>query len=181
MAATISDSAKQGIDRIFSRAVACLARGDGDMVAIDLLPRANFVEPPGQLLVLTIAGFSFKLLTIFHVEDNSRATQDYFSKPEAGLGFADVFPELGNLCCGAMNRELGNYFPHLGMSTPYPLDRQCLSFVGVLKPDHLAQYRVVINDAVVLHATLCLCAYVPVDFHYVASEPETASGALELF
>lgn len=181
MAATISDSAKQGFDRIFSRAAStCLALADGDTVAVDPLPRGNFVEPPGQLLVLTIAGFSFKLLTIFHVEDN-RATQDYFSKPEAGLGFADVFPEVGNLCCGAMNRELGNYFPHLGMSTPYPLDRQCLPFIDVLKPAHLAQHRIVINDAVVLHATLCLCAYAPVDFRYVASEPETASGALELF
>lgn len=181
MAATISDSAKQGLDRIFSRAAgACLALADGDSVAVDPLPRGIFIEPPGQLLVLTIANFAFKLLTIFHVEDN-RAAQRYFSKPDAGLGFADVFPELGNLCCGAMNRELGAYFPHLGMSTPYPLDRQCLPFIDVLKPAHLAQYRIVINGDLVLHATLCLCAYAPVDFRYIASEPETASGALELF
>lgn len=181
MAATISDGAKQGIDRIFSRAASSsLALGGGDSVEVDPLPRGKLIEPPGQLLVLTIANFSFKLLTIFHVEDN-RATQQYFSKPEAGLGFADVFPEIGNLCCGAMNRELGGYFPHLGMSTPYPLDRQCLPFIDVLKPAYLAQHRIVINGDIVLHATLCLCAYAPVDFHYVASEPETASGALELF
>ena len=98
----ISDHAKQGINQIFTRACASLALGADDSVAVDPI----------------------KLLIIFHVEAN-RETQQYFSKPEAGLGFADVFPELANLCCGAMNRELGGYFAHLGMSTPYPLDRQC--------------------------------------------------------
>ena len=180
MAEMISDHAKQGINQIFTRACASLTLGADDRVAVNPISGGNFVEPPGQLLVLTIANFSFKLLIIFHAEAN-RATQQYFSKPEAGLGFADVFPELANLCCGAMNRELGGYFAHLGMSTPYPLDRQCLPFIEVLKPAYLAQHRIVINEDVALHATLCLCAYAPVDFRYVASTPETATGALELF
>lgn len=176
----ISDQAKQGLNRIFTRAAStCLTLDAGDRIEIQLLP-GKIAEPPGQLLILTIANFSFKLLTIFHIEDNP-ATQTYFHKPEAGLGFAEVFPEVGNLCCGAMNRELGGYFRHLGMSTPYPLDRQCLAFIDVLKPAHLAQHRIAINEAVVLHATLCLCAYAPVDFRYVANEPTTETGALELF
>ncbi|MDP3637182.1 MAG: hypothetical protein Q8R51_07355 [Azonexus sp.] len=180
MAAMISDSAKQGINQIFTRACASLTLDAGDSVAVNPIHGGNFVEPPGQLLVLTIANFSFKLLVIFHFEA-SRETGQYFSKPEAGLGCADVFPEIANLCCGAMNRELGGYFTHLGMSTPYQLDRQCLPFIEVLKPAYLAQHRIVINGDVILHATLCLCAYAPVDFRYVASAPETASGALELF
>lgn len=180
MAAMISDSAKQGFNQIFTRACANLTLAASDHVAVDMLRGGKFVEPPGQLLVLTIANFSFKLLVIFHLEAN-RETRQYFSKPEAGLDCAEVFPEIANLCCGAMNRELGGYFTHLGMSTPYPLDRQCLPFIEVLKPAHLAQHRIVINDQVILHATLCLCAYAPLDFHYVASAPETASGELELF
>lgn len=180
MAAMISDHAKQGFNQIFTRACASLTLDAGDSVAVDPIPGGNFIEPPGQLLVLTIANFSFKLLVIFHSE-TSPATAQYFSKPEAGLGFADVFPELANLCCGAMNRELGGYFSHLGMSTPYQLDRQCLPFMAVLKPAHLAQHRIVINGDVILHATLCLCVYAPVDFRYVASEPETSTGDLELF
>lgn len=185
MAAMISDHAKQGINQIFTRACASLTRDAGDSVAVNPLtvnPNSggNFVEPPGQLLVLTIANFSFKLLIIFHLEA-SRENQQYFSRPEAGLGCADVFPEIANLCCGAMNRELGGYFTHLGMSTPYSLDRQCLPFIEVLKPAYLAQHRIVINGEVILHATLCLCAYAPVDFRYVASAPETASGTIELF
>lgn len=180
MAAMISEHAKQGFNQIFTRACASLMLDAGDSVAVDPVSGGNFVELPGQLLMLTIANFSFKLLVIFHIEA-SPATEQYFSKPEAGLGFADVFQELGNLCCGAMNRELGGYFTHLGMSTPYQLDRQCLPFIEVLKPAYLAQHRIVINGDVILHATLCLCAYAPVDFRYVASAPETSTGDLELF
>jgi hypothetical protein len=180
MAAMISDNAKQGINQIFTRACASLMLDAGDSVAVNPISGGNFVEPPGQLLVLTIANFSFKLLVIFHFE-TSRETGQYFSKPEAGLGCADVFPEIANLCCGAMSRELGGYFSHLGMSTPYPLDRQCLPFIEVLKPAYLAQHHIVINGEVILHATLCLCAYAPVDFRYVASVSETSTGELELF
>lgn len=175
----ISDSAKRGVSDIFAAAARhSLVLDAGDNIRVE--PLAGAGPAGGQLLVFTIAGFAFKLLVIFQVEADP-ATAQYFSRPDAGLGFAEVFPELGNLCCGAINRSLGQHFPHLGMSTPYALDGRCLPFLDVLKAGHQARHRIVIGDAVVLHATLCLCAYAPVDFRHDAREPAVETGGLELF
>ena len=179
----ISDSAKRGLSEIFTQA-ACSSfpMGAGDPIRVEALQGGLSHSLPGkQLLVLTIANFSFRVLTIFHVEADDPAIRAYFSKPEADLAFADVFPEVGNLCCGAMNRELGKYFVHLGMSTPYQLDQQCLSFIDVLKPGHVAQHRIVIGDDIALHATLCLRAYAPIDFRYEVPKEAIDTGCLELF
>lgn len=178
----ISDSAKRSVSDIFVGAArSSLVLDAGDRIRVEPLAGAELAATPGgQLLVFTIANFAFKLLVIFQVEADP-ATAQYFSRPDAGLGFDDVFPELGNLCCGAINRSLGQHFAHLGMSTPYALDSQCLPFLDVLQPGHLARHRIVIEDAVVLHATLCLCAYAPVDFRYDAREPVVETGGLELF
>ena len=176
----ISDSAKDGIDQIFIRAArASLARDAADTVAIAPLTPAQAVETP-QMLVLTLASYVFRLLTIFHFNDDG-ATRDYFTRGAPGRDFGEVVGEIGNLCCGAMNREFGEHFIHTGMSTPTLLSGACLPFLDELKPAHLARHRIVINDALVLHATLCLCAYAPIDFRVDAHAEAPATGELELF
>jgi hypothetical protein len=92
--------------------------------------------------------------------------------------------EICNLCCGAINHQLIEYFPDLGMSTPYVLSGQCLSYLDHLKPDFLTSYRVTVAGAVQLGATVCVCANAPLDFAATVAEVTEVAGSvgeLELF
>jgi hypothetical protein len=80
-----------------------------------------------------------------------------------------------------VNQELLNYFPDLGMSTPYVLSARCMPYLEALKPEFLASYAVTINNAVGLGATVCVCAHAPIDFVADVSAVEDTSGELELF
>jgi len=178
----ISEDAKKGVNHLFTRAArANLTLAPSDTITIEQLPGTAIVDTPQQrILVLTVASYVFRLLTIFHV-NNDAATESYFTRSDPERVFGEVFSELGNLCCGAMNRDLGKHFLHTGMSTPYLLESQCLAFLKALKPAYVVQHRIVINDSVVLHATLCLCAYAPIDFRVDSEMAEEATGELELF
>ncbi len=178
----ISERAKHGVDFIFTRAArANLIRESSDTIEIERLQGSQIIQTPeNRILVLTVASYVFRLLIIFHVK-NDTVTESYYSKPDSGRTFSEVFGEIGNLCCGAMNRDLGNYFLHMGMSTPYMLDGKCVAYLNELKPTYISQHRIEINNAVSMHATLCFCAYAPIDFRVDTSAAVEATGELELF
>lgn len=178
----ISENAKRGFNHIFTRAArANLTMDTADTILIEALSDGTVIETAQQqLVVLTVASYRFRLLTLFHV-GRDKVIEDYFTGSEPDRVFREDFGETGNLCCGAMNRELGKHFLHTGMSTPYFLESQCIPFLNELKPSYLAQHRITINDSLIMHATLCLCAYAPIDFcvdHEIAAE---TTGELELF
>ena len=178
----ISDQARRTIDEVFARSVrATLAMDRGaDRLEVTPLESAALMVPgpSKRLVVLTIASYLFRLTTVFALPDD-RSTRSYFSRGNREEALDEIFSELGNLCCGAMNRELGGHFPHLGMSTPVVLDAGCLSFIDALKAQHVVSHNVRINDAVALTATLCLRAYGPLDFRVNAQDVAEA-GVLEL-
>jgi hypothetical protein len=178
----LSDYAKDGFDLIFAKSARSnLLISADDTIDIQILPRSGCIEPPqANLYVLTIASFHFKLMTIFHVGGDT-TTRRYYARADSELGFDEVFPEVSNMCCGAMNRELGAHFPHLGLSTPYRLDGKCMSYLDVLRPSHVAQYRIGINSEVTMHAILCVSAYAPVDFYVNPSAEAEETGMIELF
>jgi hypothetical protein len=178
----ISPESKRVLETIFLRAArSTLIRDPADRIEIEPLPHGKLIEPSEErLLALTISSYRFRLLTLLHYSVN-RSTNDYFNGGAERSNFDSAFGEFGNLCCGAMKRDFGNSFMHLGMSTPATLESRCLSFIDVLNPSLVLQYRIDINDSVPLHASLCLCAYD--DIHFDASEstaPE-ATGGLEMF
>jgi hypothetical protein len=149
------------------------ARAPAARTAID---RANVAN----VVVLTISSISFRLLLMLHVNQDA-ATVAYYTKGDAERPFSEVFQEICNLCCGAINQELLNYFPDLGMSTPYMLNARCLPYLEGLKPELLETWAVTINDSVHLSATICVCAHAPIDFMADVSVAEDTSGELELF
>lgn len=179
----LSDAARRSFVTLFTRATERhLALAAEDRVRVEPLPAGTRYDPPEpEIMVLTISGFSFKLLTLFHIDTGSSTLQAYFGKPALELGMDDVFPELTNLCCGAINRDLGQHFSHLGMSTPYTLYRQCLPFLDVLRPAFVERFRIGINETVALHATLCVVAYTPLDFTVSPFEAIETAGELEFF
>ena len=178
----ISQQAKQGIEYIFLKAAkASFVLDASDVCDIVPMGEAKIAEfPEKKIIVLTISSFLFRLLTIVHINEDS-ATTAYFKKEASDKSLAEVVSEIGNLCCGAINRELLRHFGHLGMSTPYVLGRESMAFLKELKPGHIAAYAITINDVVPMHVTLCLCENAPIDFVVDTSSSEEETGALELF
>jgi hypothetical protein len=178
----ISEQAKQGLNHIFTRAASSsLVLDADDSIQIELLPAAAFAEMASdRLLVLTVASYVFRLIVIFHI-NSDQATTRYFSRGNPDRLLDEAIGEVGNLCCGAMNRDLGNYFLHMGMSTPYLLEGRCITFLQALRPSCVSRYRISINDEVSLHATLCWSAYAPIDFKAETHVMAESTGELELF
>lgn len=182
----VSEQAQRGLDTIFTKAAKAnlLLDRTGDMIDISPLPVHLAPEKSGtieeQLFVLTIASYLFRLTTIFHLPTN-KASEAYFTRNGEGSKLIEVFSELGNMCCGAMNRELGDHFMHLGMSTPVVLDSACTQFLNELKASHVSRHTISINNTVHINATLSLRAYSALDFRVDADAPEEETGTIELF
>lgn len=177
----ISENAKQSINQVFSRAVrSSLAMGGDDTVEVELLSHDGADNAHSNIVVLTISSFLFRLLTVFHVSPD-QPLAGYFARGDATRTFKDTFGEIGNLCCGAMNRELGLQFPHLGMSTPHMLEGRCAQHLDDLRPSYSSRHRITINNALSLDATLCLCAYAPLDFRVEAPVEVYSGGTIEFF
>lgn len=181
----LSEQSKESLERSFRRvATTGLVRDPAHacVIAADKGPRTG-AQPGEKLVVITISSFTFRLLVIFHIGE-SREMLEYFTGNEAGRPLEEVFYEISNMCCGALNREMTRDFPHLAMSIPYTLGGACAAFLDELRPQHVSTYAVTINETARLRVTLCLCCSAPVIFSAAAAEatqaPE-ATGELELF
>ena len=95
--------------------------------------------------------------------------------------FLDALSECGNIACGTMNRDLGQVFTHLGMSTPALVDSQCARHLGLLRHAYPRHYALELNAHTVFHATLCICPYAPLDFSFESQVETASSGELEMF
>ncbi|MFL9965723.1 hypothetical protein PQR02_32820 [Paraburkholderia sediminicola] len=176
----ISAHAKDSFDRIFRKAAQTrLPVAAGDLCEIEPMAQAG-VNRDSQIVVLTISSIVFRLLLILHFDEDD-TTRGYYLNDGDEQPFLEAFLEICNLCCGAMNQELLRYFPDLGMSTPYVLNAGCLPHLHELKPALVSSYSVVLNGAVRLGATVCVCTHAPLDFVADTSAVEEASGELELF
>lgn len=178
----ITGNAKDSFDRIFRKAAQARLPLDGaDACEIVPLDEAGLgATKDTQVVVLTISSIVFRMLLILHF-DETGDTRNYYLKEAHERLFQEVFLEICNLCCGAMNQELLRYFPDLGMSTPYVLSARCLPHLRELKPAFLSSYSVTLNGSVHLAATVCVCAHAPIDFVADTSVVEETSGELELF
>ncbi|WP_395062431.1 hypothetical protein [Paraburkholderia silvatlantica] len=176
----IGTHAKDSIERIFFAAARMRLVTDAQhSCAIE--PRAGEAPQGEHLVVLTISSMQFRLLLLLHFEDDER-TQRYYVG-DASRALTECFMEFGNLCCGAMNQQLVEHFPDLGMSTPYALSSGCLPYLRELKPDYVQSYALTIDHDVRLGATLCVCAQAPLDFvaSAAAVEVHDSAGELEMF
>jgi hypothetical protein len=178
----ISQQAKDSIERIFLYSARTRLPVDSsdacDITALDA-QQAN-TALASHIVVLTISSIAFRFLLVLHFNDD-QATRDYYLRESEERSLAEALMEVGNLCCGAINQQLVEFFPDLGMSTPYQLSGACVPYLTELKPGYLAAFRVSIGANVQLGATLCICASSPVDFVAYVNEAEESTGELELF
>jgi len=182
----ISEKAISSIDHLFTEAArSSLVLNPSDTCEIASVPDDGALNEgvPSTVLIITCSSFVFRLFTLLRLVDDAE-TRAYFTHGSGTeANWADALFEAANLCSGAVNRSLSQYFPHIGMSTPYTLSSGCLSFLEDLQPQHVLHYAIRIRESVRLRATVCVCSYAPIDFSVDRMQPTdtTSSGALELF
>lgn len=176
----IGTQARDSIERIFFAAARTRLVTDAQH-GCEISPRAAEAAQGAHVVVLTISSMQFRLLLLLHFEDDEATRRYYLGDAQRSL--TECFMEFCNLCCGAMNQQLVNHFPDLGMSTPYALSSQCLPYLRELKPDYVSTYALALDGGVRLGATLCVVSQTSLDF--VASdmsvEAHDSAGELELF
>ncbi|EJE54395.1 hypothetical protein PMI14_00691 [Acidovorax sp. CF316] len=140
-----------------------------------------------HMAVLSIASYSFRIIAALHFVHDAR-TREWIAgvtgQDEGELGpqqFIDAICEIGNMCCGAMNRELGAFHDCLGLSTPQILDIRSLPHMAQIGTDHLQHFEIDMLPGLPLYATMCARAYTPLDFHWRAPEVQEIAGELEFF
>ncbi len=183
---SISASAREGFDALLQQSLrASLVPSDSsaEIVVIDDVAAID----ARKMVVLTISSYLFRLMVMFHFTPDA-PTREHFARlgrtsvAEMGeQGFIDAIAECGNLCCGIFNRELGRFFPHLGMSTPNVIDRQCAAYLQRLNCAHVRHLAIDMPEAPRLYVSLCVSAYDTLDFAVSAQEQVDTTGELELF
>jgi hypothetical protein len=77
---------------------------------------------------------------------------------------------------------LGAHFPHVGMSTPNIIDKDCMKYIDLLGCGLVRHYRVVLAGELTMYASLCVASEGLLDFHVDPTGDATVdSGELELF
>ncbi len=182
----ISQSAKDGFDTLLRQALRTglvPADTEAEMSVIDDIAAIS----EKKMVVLTVSSYLFRLMVMFYFTPDA-ATKAHFARlnriaPEemSDQVFMDAIAECGNLCCGILNRDLGRFFPHLGMSTPNVIDKNCAAYLQTLNVGHLRHLAVDMPQAPRFHITLCVSAYAEMDFAVSEEEADVGTGELELF
>ena len=143
-----------------------------------------------QFIMLTVSSYDFRMVVLLHFSRNE-ASLKYVSEtlqltPETmeQSRFDDYLSEVGNNFCGAYKRELGNYFPYLGMSTPNLLLSDSLPYIKTWPMDYETHLRAHDDDQVEFFGSLYIASSGDLDF--IPQEPssrveEVETGALEMF
>lgn len=141
-----------------------------------------------KIVILTVSSYLFRAMVILYFKPDA-ATRAYFNRNAAEDApeltddeFYDRVAECGNVCCGALNRGLGEHFPHLGMSTPNIIDRACMHYTELLTCGLEKHYMITLDDSLTMYASLCVADYGKVDFHVdPIIEEDLSVGELEMF
>jgi len=183
----ISERAKASFDRLMVSSLRTGMTVGGASVSIEpAVSLARITET--KLVVLTVSSYLFRLMAILYFKPDA-ATRAYFNRHAAAGApeltddeFYDRVAECGNVCCGSLNRDLGKHFPHVGMSTPNIIDKDCMGYIDLLGCGLVKDYKVELEGGLTMYASLCVAAYGAVDFHVDAiAEDDVSVGELELF
>lgn len=185
----LSERAKSSFDALLRQSWAASMRAEGDSVSAEIVASLPPKMKEKHAVVLTIASYSARIVVAMYFKFDAE-TRNHFerlNRAEAGSfdeqRLIDALNECGNICAGALNRSLGEVFPHIGMSTPNLLSRDAMAYVEALGPCHGRHYELK-GLSQPYWASLYVRAYAPLDFHVdVPSEAEAAAdtGELEMF
>lgn len=183
----ISHQAQEGFEFLVVNALkgAVVATPD-DRVEVTPLDDSSEIKER-QMVLLTVSSYLFRAMTLiyFTLDAETRRHLAAINRTDATTmteaDFLDVIGEVGNIFCGALNRDLSHYFPYLGMSTPNVLERECIAYLDELDASYVRHFRVVVDEGLTLHASLCVCDFADIDFRVDTTVAEESNGELELF
>jgi len=183
----ISDRAKASFDRLLVSSLKSGMPVAGARVDVEPVQALGKIKEK-KIVILTVSSYLFRAMAILYFKPDA-ATRAYFNRgAEEGAPeltddeFYDRVAECGNVCCGALNRDLGPFFPHVGMSTPNIIDKDCMQYVDLLGCGLVKHYKIVLEGELTMYATLCVADYGLVDFHVdPAVEVAVDTGELEMF
>jgi hypothetical protein len=141
-----------------------------------------------EFIVLTMCSFDFRLFLTAHFTCNTPTIQLVADSLGTSVDkvtrekFYDYMGEFGNTFCGAMKREVGQIFPHLGMSTPDRLEERSFQHFHHMKYEY-ARYISAQSDnrKIALFFGIHVCPYGDLDFEMPHVIEETTTGEIELF
>jgi hypothetical protein len=177
----ITPAARQSFEHLFSAALrANIAVQPTDEVTVQ--PAA---APPAKgeqartLVLLTCASLRFKLVAVFQVVNEALA-RAYLVSNDISTDPVEVLFERCNLSCGALNRELLPYMPHMGLSTPSKLNGLTSQVLAALKGEQVSHFAIRINGDHLLDVALSMRGHAKVDFVANVNVAMAETGELEL-
>ena len=183
----ISPSACNGFDYLLKMGLkGALAPNEEDTFDFAEVPDIS-VAKEKKIVILTTASYLFRVIAMIYFTPDTPTRQFLAlmnNLPPSGMTdnvFYDVMAERGNIFCGILNRDLAKYFPHMGMSTPNFMERQCASYIARLNGGHVRHVKVTINSDWSFYASLCVCEHADLDFVVDMLEEEASTGELEMF
>lgn len=186
----ITRRAIDGLDRLLTRCLENSLKTEGHSNwRLESIAAPPDVGTP-HFIMLTVSSYDFQLLVLLHFASDtvSKAyVADAIKVAPAELEVAryqDFICEIGNTFCGAFKRELGQYFPYLGMSTPNLLERESLKHLRDWSIDHQSHLKAQSGDGVAFYGSLYVTTDGELDFNFQEAAKEAQAvdtGALELF
>ena len=186
----ISERAKNGFKNLLSRCLEESLRSSA-YPAWTMEPLADAKEIGNrQFIMLTVSSYDFRMVVLLHFSRNEPSLKYVADTLQLAPGameqsrFDDYLSEVGNTFCGAYKRELGKFFPHLGMSTPNMLAAESLSYVKTWPVEFETHLRAHDEDQAQFFGSLYIASTGDIDFDpQELSNPveEVETGALEMF
>ena len=182
----ISNRAQKNFDQMLTLGIKVSMGGTASSVcAIEPVTTLQDIKETHAVMI-TVASFLFRLSVLIYFSSDE-ATRRHF----VGVGvdgddpattddqvFFDAIRECCNVCSGALNRELATVFPHVAMSTPNIMERECGNH---LEGGHLQHFRATTDAGLQFYVTLFVRDYANVDFEWTMPEETESSGELEMF
>lgn len=138
-----------------------------------------------HVVLLTVASYVFRLSVLVYFS-HDEPTKAHFANMThvdpakmTEQDFLDAIQECSNMCCGTLNRELVHTFPHVGMSTPNIIERECVSYLQSLPGGHLQHFRVINNIGQNFYFAICVRDFADIDFEWAPVEEIDSSGEIK--
>lgn len=183
----ISTRAQKHFDQMLSVGIKASLGGTGSNVSdIEAVATLKDIKET-NVVMITVASFLFRLSVLIYFSPDEATRRHFVGSAGDDLTttddqtFFDAIRECCNVCCGSLNRELARVFPHVAMSTPNIMERECGNHLETLKGGYLQHFRATTDTGLQFYVSLCVRDYADVDFEWAMAQETESSGEMEFF